>query len=172
MSDEFEPKEYYYKRFREQFAEFVRKSKAHEHPGEGTYVSIQDLSRENLSHIPKEDYMLFHCALACTILVDQVMYTHFRNDYQKFQQMTLYPKIEYGITNINVNPWSVTHSGIGLTTLERFLAFFVADLKDFFSKNKFEEATWGTVRAAMLSDQDVVGGSRGEILKRILEKDK
>ena len=35
-------KEYYYNRFRDQFVEFVRKSKAHEHPGEGTYISIQD----------------------------------------------------------------------------------------------------------------------------------
>ena len=78
--------------------------------------------------------MLFHCALACTVLIDQIMYTHFRKDYSKFQQMTRYPKIEAGITGINVNPWLITHSGIGLTTLEKFIEFFVVDLKEFFTE--------------------------------------
>lgn len=164
------PKEYYYNEFRGQFDEWVRKSKAHEHSGEGVYIPIQELRPENLSHIPKEDYMFFHCALACTILIDQVMYTHFKDDYPKFQQMTRYLKIEYGISNINVNPWTITHSGIGLTTIERFIEFFVADLKEFFQQNKFEKATWKAVKSAMLVDNDVVSGSRGEILKRVLEK--
>ncbi len=169
MNRDFEVKEYYYKKFRDQFTEFLRKSDAHKHPGKGTFISIQDLNKENLSHIPREDYVLFHCALACTILIDQVVYTYFKNDYQKFQQMTLYPKIEYGITNINVNPWTVTHSTIDLNTLKQFLEFFVDDIKSFFKENKFKEATWDAVRMAMLSDKDVISGSRGEVLKRILE---
>ena len=163
------PKEYYYNRFRDQFAEFVRKSKAHEHPREGVYISIQDLNKENFSHIPSEDYMLFHCALACTILIDQVMYTYFEDDYPRFQQMTLYPKIEYGITNINVKPWAITHNGIGLTILERFIEFFVSDLKGFFTQNKFEKATWQAVKSAMTADNDVINGPRGEIFKKVLE---
>lgn len=164
------PKDYYYNKFREQFSEFVRKSKAHDHSNEGVYISVQDLNQENLSHIPQEDYMLFHCALACTVLIDQVMYTHFKTDYSTFQQMTRYPKIEYGITNINVSPWAITHSGVGLTTLERFIEFFVADLRDFFEKNKFELATWGSAKAAMLADKDVVDGSRGALFRKVLEK--
>lgn len=113
--------------------------------------------------------MLFHCALACTVLIDQVMYTHFKEDYSEFQKITLYPKIEYGITNINVNPWAITHSGIGLTTLERFIEFFVADLKEFFTQNQFERATWQAVKSTMLTDKDVVNGPRGEIFKKVLE---
>lgn len=164
-------KEYYYNRFRPQFEEWMQKAKsAHEHPGKGTFIPIQELRTENLSHIPKEDYMIFHCALACTILIDQVMYAHFKEDYTKFQQMTRYPKIEYGISNINVTPWAITHSGIGLTTLERFIDFFVPDLKEFFQKNKFKEATWEAVQSAMLGDKDVIDGSRGEIIKKVSEK--
>ena len=163
------PKEYYYNRFRDHFTEFVKKSKAHEHPGEGVYISIQDLNRETLSHVPQEDYMLFHCALACTILIDQVMYTYFKEDYPKFQQMTLYPKIEHGITNINANSWAITHSGIGLTTLERFIQFFISDLKEFFAQNEFKRATWEAVKSAMLADKNVVSGPRGEIFKKVLE---
>jgi len=47
---------------------------------------------------------------------------------------------------------------------------FVADLKDFFAQNKFEEATWGAVKKSMLDDPAVVNGSRGEILKKVLEQ--
>ena len=165
-----EPKEYYYKHFRSQLNEWAKKSHAHEHPGEGIYIPIQDLRIENLSHVPKDEYMLFHCALACTVLIDQIMYSHFKDDYPEFQAMTRYPKIEAGISSINVNPWFITHSGIGLTTLERFINFFVADLKNFFAQNKFKEATWEAVKKSMLNDPAVVDGSRGEILKRILKQ--
>ena len=162
------PKDYYYKKFRTQFTEFLSKSNAHKHGNEGIYISIKDLNGESLSHIPREDYMLFHCALACTILIDQVMYAHFKDVYPEFQKMTMYPKIEYGISNANVRPWDITHSGIGLTTLERFTNFFVDDLKNFFDTHKIGETTWQKVKEAMLSDKDVVNGSRGEIFKDVL----
>lgn len=164
-----DPKDYYYSRFREQFNEWIKKTNSHDHPGEGTYIPIQNLKKEYLSHISNDDYMLFHCALACTVLLDQVMYSYFKKDYAQFQQMTLYPKIEYGITNTNVRPWDITHSGIGLTTLERFISFFIEDIKKFFNENKFEEATWEAVKTAMLNDSDVVSGPRGEIFKKTLE---
>lgn len=71
--------------------------------------------------------------------------------------------------NMNTRPWDITHSGIGLTTLERFITFFVQDLKNFFTENKFGVATWDTLKTAILSDKDVVSGSRGAILKKALE---
>jgi hypothetical protein len=163
------PKEYYYHRFREQLTKFIQKSNAHRHNDEGIYISIQEINKEKLSHIPQNDYMLFHCALACTVLIDQVMYSHFKDDYQNFQNMTHYPKIEYGITSINARPWDITHSGIGLTTLEHFLVFFVKDLKEFFSKHQFKVADWEKVRFAMLSDEDCVVGSREALMKKALE---
>lgn len=164
------PKEYYYNCFREQFNEFARKANTHQHHGDGIYLSIQDLRQENLAHIPYENYVLFYCALACTVLIDQLMYTYFKKDYLKFQEMTLYPKIEYGISNINVLPWDITRDRINLATLKSFLEFFVEDLKEFFEESKFEQATWEKVKEAMLSDHDVVSGSRGELFKNILMK--
>lgn len=164
------PKDYYYKKFRQHFTDFIQKSKAHEHPSKGTYVSIQELNTENLNHIPQEERMLFFCSFAGTILIDQVMYTHFKSDYQKFQQMTLYPKVEYGITNINANPWDITQRGSGLTTFEKFAEFFIQDLKEFFEKNRFETATWETIKKTMLSDSDISRGSYGKIFIDILNR--
>lgn len=157
-------KEYYYNDFRSQFNGWIKNVGP-----TGISIPIQALQSKNLTHIPQEDYMLFHCALACTVLIDQVMYTYFKEDYLRFQQMTLYPKIEYGLSNMFVRPWDITHSGIGLTTLERFDEFFVVDLKDFFATNKFETATWEAVKTAILNDEHVVSGSRGEIFKKVLE---
>ena len=112
--------------------------------------------------------MLFYYALACTILIDQTMYTYFKLDYEKFKQMTLYPKIECGITNINVRPWDIIHNGFSLTTLEQFLTFFIQDIKTFFMHYEFKQATWNNVKEFMLKDKDIIKGSRGALFKEIL----
>lgn len=164
------PKDYYYTKFRQHFVDFIQKSKAHEHPNEGTYISIQELKPENLSHIPQAEQMFFIYSLAFTVLIDQVIYTHFKNDYPEFKKMTLYPKIEYGITNINANPWDIAQRGGGLTTFEKFADFFVQDLKEFFEKNHFETGTWGAVKQAMLNDPDTSRGSFGKIFIDILNR--
>jgi len=49
------PKEcesYYYDRFPSHFHDWLAKTNAHEHPGEGTYIPIQDLNDTSLQHIP------------------------------------------------------------------------------------------------------------------------
>ena len=164
-----DPKEYYYYRFRGQFEEWARKSNAHAHPGEGTYIPIQDLRPELLTHIPKDDLMFFYCALACTVLIDQIMYTHFKKDYFHFQKLTLYPKIEWVISNLNVSPWAITRKGTDLSTLELFLKFFISDLEDFFSKRQFIDASWNNVMASILNDTDCIGDAEGKLLKKTLE---
>lgn len=171
MYETTDSKEYYYSRFRRQFDAWIDKMASKGFVvGPRLNIPIQFLSQENLSHIPQEDYMFFHCTLACTVLIDEVMYTYFRKDYPKFQQMTQCPKIEYGLSNMYARPWDITHSGIGRTILERFVKFFVNDLKEFFTVNKFETATWEEVKKVMLKDEHVIGDSRGEIFKRALKK--
>lgn len=165
-----DPKEYYYDRFRGQFEEWLKKSHAHKHFSQETFIPLQDLNPACLSHVPRADLMLFYCALTCTILIDQVMYTHFKSDYSKFQQMTQYPKLEYGITNTNVNPWQVARKGTNITTLTRFLQFFVSDLKEFFRVYPFDIANWEIVKKSMLNDTGCMFGKEGLILKNTLEK--
>ncbi len=70
------PKDYYYKQFRDDFNQFVDRSRmAHNHPHVGIYLPLNALQRENLTHVLKDNYMFFHCALAGTVLIDEVMYT-------------------------------------------------------------------------------------------------
>ncbi len=161
--------QYFHQRFRDQFEEWLKKSQAHQRSGGNVYIAIQDLRAKNLSHLPPQDYVLFHCALAMTVLVDQVVYTYFQSDYPKFQNLTNYPKIEYSISKINIQPWDIIHSGISLVTLEQFIDFFMAELKTFFSDHEFERLNWQRFKEAVLSDKDCLSGEPGKVLKKILQ---
>lgn len=163
MKKHFELQEYYNKRFREQFNEWVKKTDhSHESPyEEGIYIPHINLNPEKLSHIPKEDIPFFFCSLGWSVLIDQVMYTYFKKDYPKFQSMTLYPKIEMGITGINERPDYVFK---GFLTKD-IIKFFLLDLKQFFKENKFEEANWESITKVMLEDKDVNIYIKEEILK-------
>ncbi|MFH1824395.1 MAG: hypothetical protein ABH873_04120, partial [Candidatus Firestonebacteria bacterium] len=124
-----------------------------------------------LSGIDQENLIHFLSALGCTILIDQVMFTYFKNDYLEFQKMTLYPKMKVGW--INANPWMVFHQNVRLKRslyrgqvikeFTEFSKFFVQDLKEFFNQNVFETANWSAVEKAILND---CGGEEyGEIFR-------
>lgn len=166
MGNNTEPKNYYYNQFRTDFAEFMAKSKmAHPHPDEGIYFPIQELSEKNLSDVKSDSWhtMRFLYCLAFTVLIDQVMYTYFKNEYVKFQSITLYPKIEYGISNINVRPWDIAQRAGDLATFEKFAVFFLQDFREFFKEQNFSNATWINIKDAMLNDKDICLGSFGRI---------
>jgi hypothetical protein len=159
-STESKIEDYYNNRFRNQFHEWVKQTQAHEHSGEGIYIPHRDLCMEKLSHVPDKDIPLFFCSLGWSVLVDQVMYTYFKDDYPKFQSLTLYPKIEVGITNTNISPGWVFR---GYLTKD-ILNFFLMDLKEFFKKNTFKEASWESVTKVMSEDKDINENIRNEIL--------
>jgi len=55
------------------------------------------------------------------------------------------------------------------------MEFFIADLREFFDKNKFQSANWEAVKNEMLKDNDIIStkygdGDYGEIFKKILER--
>lgn len=159
---------YYYNRFPQQFNDWVAKSKAYEYP-DGIHISSRSLREEELSHIPHENLGLFHCALACTVLIDQVMYSHFKVDYPRFREMTRYPKIEVGGTNFNLHPWYIIGDEHRIE-FKQFLEFFFRDLEEFFTQSEFEFATWNAVKSSILADEDIVGRYPGHVIREILEK--
>lgn len=185
------PKEYYYNQFRKDFENFWNRV-----PHRSNYVTsepifkfsglvkddgsaIDPLNRnlDALKDIKLENLVYFLSALACTILIDQVMYTYFKEDYPNFQKLTLYPKMEIGW--INANPWMVFHQNVRLPrnlhkaeVFERFsefIEFFIKDLKIFFNENKFQNTDWKKVRGAMLDDKDVTSGDYGKIFIKQLK---
>jgi len=44
-----------------------------------------------------------------TVLVDQAMYTHYRQDYQHFAKLTQYPKFCHGLGQFQKNPRELLH---------------------------------------------------------------
>lgn len=168
--------EYYYNQFTEDFDIFWNKV-----PHRSDYVTREPLFEfaglvkqsdfDALEDIGQKNLIYFLSALGCTILIDQVMYTHFREHYSEFQGMTRYPKMEAGWTN--ANPWMVFNQNVRLSrnlhkgeTSEKFsefAEFFVSDLKEFFEKHHFSKATWKAVKEAMLNDVGVGQGEYGQI---------
>lgn len=164
------PKEYYYSQFRGDFNNFIAKSMAHRHGDEGVYIPIQDLKKANLSSFNFENRELFLFSLAFTVLIDQTIYAYFKNQYLKFQKLTQYPKFEYGITNMNVNPWDIAmiHGGLG-KIFKDFCDFIIQDYQDFFEENKELGIKWDDVKTAMVNDHTVGSTQFGEYFVKQLK---
>ncbi|MCK4744748.1 hypothetical protein KAS41_01665 [Candidatus Parcubacteria bacterium] len=180
-----EPKKYYYKKYRKDFENFWKNV-----PNRNDYVTGEPLFKfaglikknnfDTLSKISQENQPFFLSALGCTILIDQVIFTYFKEDYQRFQGLTKYPKMWAGW--MNANPWMVFHQNVRLprninkdkiiNEFSKFAEFFIKDLKDFFEKQNFLTASWKNVKKVMLNDKDVVSGKFGEIFKKILDNEK
>ena len=192
------PKDYYYNQFASDLKELMKKINVIGNHAfdivkpfsEGKYgfmiVGLFKNSKQDpLEHISKENLGYFLSALAGTILIDQIIFAYFKEDYEKFRTMTLYPKIRWSPGwNANIKPWQLFEHRIALARglqnpgkmnqFSEFMEFFIADLKEFFSKNKFQKANWEAIKTAVLNDKDVVSnkygdGDYGEIFKRILD---
>lgn len=181
-------KNYYYKQFPKDLKDLLSKvilgGDGHFHIIELFYKPKNNV--DNLEHIPQERLGYFLSALAGTILIDQVMYTYFKEDYEEFRTMTLYPKIAWSIGFCsNIPPWQLFEHRIALSRglrnpekinqFSEFMQFFVKDLKEFFEKNKFKRANWKLVKKAMLDDNDIISdkygdGDYGNIFLKILNK--
>ena len=175
-------KGYYYTQFRLDFQNFWKKI-----PTRSNYVTGKPLFKfaglvkrdqfDVLGDISKENLIYCLSALACTILVDQVMYTHFKEDYPEFQRLTKYPKMEIGW--MNANPWMVFEQNVRLSRnlqkpeailrFSEFAEFFVEAAKGFFEKQKILKTNWAMVKDAMLNDNGVKQGEFGQIFYQKLK---
>lgn len=66
----------------------------HEHDAGEVVFQPRTISRHNavVRTWPEERRLLFAAGLFLTALVDQVCYTHFRDSYPRFRELTRYPK--------------------------------------------------------------------------------
>lgn len=95
----------------------------------------------NLDKIQIESRPVFLICLYFTVLVDQAMYTHYRSDYERFSQLTQYPKFCHGLGQFQKNPREllfvpvqkgmVDKSAIG-KELSAGMELFVDEVEDFF----------------------------------------
>ena len=140
---------------------------------------------DHLVDVPATDVTDFLCGVAYTVLIDQVMYSHRRLDYEAFESLTQYPKMDrtvgFARTLMMANPFEalgedVLHSR-GLppaevwTRFNDWASFIVLDLRDFFSRHRIGSTSWPDVRAAMLHDSGATWGHPGRALVAALTAD-
>lgn len=101
-------RDYYCNNFRSELAAFMPDAQVPYFGHSWTYDC------GNLDKIPSETRSAFLICLYFTVLVDQAMYTHFRTDYARFEELTRYPKFCHGLGQFQKNPRAIL-----LTPLER-----------------------------------------------------
>lgn len=90
--------EYYRERFRDDYGRFIEgipeKSRHHERDKSEVTIQFSKLFRDkgHIGVIDPECLSYFAVSLFLTILVDEVVYTHYKHHYDKFRQLTMYPK--------------------------------------------------------------------------------
>jgi hypothetical protein len=184
------PKEYYYTHFQTDFARFFsslnRKGSLSRRrgsllrigvdtlaPQSDEYFSVYDFCIErridHLRDISSKNYFMF--SVAYTILIDQLMYTHFKESYPKFREITLYPKMDgsagWAGSISHANPFAIFNDDfirtrdIDFVVLQEefteYAKFILEDLEDFFDKygEQIGNINWAQVKTVMQKDRDI-----------------
>jgi len=116
-----------------------------------------------LNKIPIESRPTFLICLYFTVLVDQAMYTHYREYYQHFAILTQYPKFCHGLGQFQKNPRELLHVPVQKGMVDKSamekefpsgMELFVDEVLDFF-KNHMSNIDPAEFFDKLIYDSDV-----------------
>src|SRR6266496_190501 len=151
-------RQYYRSRFRDDLAMFMGTSSV---PYFG-HAWSQNCAAQ-LAGVPAERRASFLICLYFTVLVDQAMYTHFRDRYAGFEALTRYPKFCHGLSQFQHNPRAILATPVDqravnaqdvLAALPGGMTLFVDEVTEFF-RDHMPEVTAAAFFDTLLSDPDV-----------------
>lgn len=175
-------RDYYLNTFPPQMRELMDRLYIGLLPGGGKHFHLRQLYRskaEPFDHIPKEELPLFLVSLACTVLYDQLLYSHFPRQYRT-KDMTTYPKITYSLSVCsNIKPWelldekvimprSISHQEIE-NTFKNFVEVYAHYMKETITRD-FPSLSWSKVKSAMHADSDIYEAVYGRMLMDEIDK--
>lgn len=180
---------YYPDAYRMQLAEFVAACREGRRARGGSAVDLEswplnshDFDRKmgKLASVPEEDRDLFLCFLTLEVLMDEVMYTHFKPEYPLFREKTMYPKVDFcGHGCITRDPWSILQyrkqqacNPLGISERDfaaLMIVRFLSVQSRLFAELALPKAKWPAVRQTMMEDPDVCGGGMGQQLRDVLK---
>lgn len=155
--------------------------------------SCWDLSlfaHDHLKGMNEERLARFACSLFYTILMDQLMYCHFSDNYREFYQLTRYPKMDSSCEWAGGIDMARPHAVLQVVSDERtfdyflklpirvrpefmkatfkcFAEFMVDDIQQFFLEHDLNVRP-STVLQVIVNDEDCTYGEFGELLKRAI----
>jgi hypothetical protein len=200
------PKDYYYNDFQKDFLKFWasldRKGSLSRRRGSLLRIGVDTLAPQSeeffsawdfcierridhLKDISNKNYFMF--SVAYTILIDQVMYTHFKEVYPKFRELTMYPKMDgsagwagsishsnpFAIFNYDLIQTRNLDLGVMHEEFDEYANFILEDLEAFFSKlgEQIGNITWAQVKTVMINDKDIYYYPTGRIFYQKLFED-
>lgn len=149
--------EYYNRPFRSDLAAFMGTSSV-PYFGHSWRYDCRGLDRVAAASRP-----FFLVCLYFTVLVDQAMHEHYRAHYQRFEQLTRYPKFCHGLSQFQHNPRGILSIPIerGFVSadeihsqLEPGMELFVAEVVSFF-RDHMPEISATEFFASLAFDPDV-----------------
>ena len=117
----------------------------------------------SLERVPISSRACFLVCLYFTVLLDQAMHEHYRTHYQRFEQLTRYPKFCHGLGQFQHNPRAILSVPIERdfvsrdelhAQLEPGMELFVAEVVSFFSHH-MPEVSAAEFFATLSYDPDV-----------------
>jgi hypothetical protein len=197
------PNEYYYTYFQNDFLKFWsslnRKGSLSRRRGSLLRIGVDTLACQSeeffsawdfcierrvdhLQDISHKNYFMF--SVSYTILIDQLMYTHFQEAYPKFRELTHYPKMDgsagWAGSISHANPFIIFNDDLIRTrnldfrTLEEefesYAKFILEDLETFFDTYGEQIGTinWAQVKTVMKKDRDIGCTPIGIILYNLI----
>ena len=111
----------------------------------------------------------FASFFALPIMIDELMFTHFPNQYSQFREVTNFPKSKYGLTWLHANPWAILtriqpQEKVFIDCAEVFLI----SLHSLFKEIMPPDIKWEEIENTILIDPDIDHGKYGKLFKDFL----
>lgn len=128
---------------------------------------------QGLDCVPTPRQAEFLLCLYFTVLVDQAMHAHYREHYEAFRQLTLYPKFCFGLGQVHFSPYGILEAPIAqgkvaAAAVEALLgdamAVFVEEVVSF-CRAHMPQIDPGDFFAGLLGDPDMAPGSNSGAIR-------
>ncbi len=150
-------KKYYHERFRGDLAAFMPSTEV------PYFGHSWNYDCEHIETLPSEHRANFLICLYFTVLIDQAMYTYYRERYNEFNSLTKHPKFCHGLGQVQKNPREILYVPVekGLVDKKQMekeipagMELFVDEVIDF-CQNQMKDISAAELLEKLRFDRDV-----------------
>lgn len=100
--------------------------------------------------VAQKDHFL--CCLAFSIILQKTLKQNFSYDYLRMKNLGVDWRLSQDLSDSEIDPWELLGQAQDEQLVSEFSRFFAQDCREFFISHRFFEATWESMRFALISD--------------------